>query len=173
MIPQISGGAGRAPAKKIEAAFGISLASLRSRFPLKIADGLLLSSGGTGPLGGIHLGLQHPAAQRLRADPFGPIAWQAAYSAGTHQDERAPFSPHAHAARPANAWTRSASFSQNEAASNPEWFNRTAASPSSVVQWFWMGAVHRRHRIGGTSGRRAAHVAPHFEKQRFLVKRGS
>jgi hypothetical protein len=69
MIPQISGGAGRAPAKKIEAAFGISLASLRSRFPLKIADGLLLSSGGTGPLGGIHLGLQHPAAQRLRADP--------------------------------------------------------------------------------------------------------
>jgi hypothetical protein len=40
-----------------------------SVLPLKIADGLLLSSGGTGPLGGIHLGLQHPAAQRLRADP--------------------------------------------------------------------------------------------------------
>ena len=37
-------------------------------FPLKFADPLLLSSRGTRPLGGIHLSLQHPAAQRLRAD---------------------------------------------------------------------------------------------------------
>src|SRR3954465_2744978 len=40
-----------------------------SHFPLKILDALVLSSRGTRPLGGIHLGLQHPPAQRLRADP--------------------------------------------------------------------------------------------------------
>ncbi len=39
------------------------------QFPLKILDALLLRGGGARPLGGIDLGLQHPAAQRLRADP--------------------------------------------------------------------------------------------------------
>jgi len=70
MKPQISGGAGRAPARKNRGRLQNLVGLLEiSHFPLKILDALLRDSRGTRPLGGIDLGLQHPAAQRLRADP--------------------------------------------------------------------------------------------------------
>ena len=61
-------------AKKIEAAFKISLASRRSAFSLlqPLDLGQLLAAG-TRPRAGVGLGLQHPLTQRLRPDPeLGP-----------------------------------------------------------------------------------------------------
>jgi hypothetical protein len=55
---------------------------------------------GTRPLVGIHLGLQRPPPQRLRSHhrPSGRSPGRRRTPTDTHQGDRAPSSPHAHAA---------------------------------------------------------------------------
>ena len=70
MNPQISGGAGRAPARRkarLPSKF-VGLPQI-SGLPFKVLDPVGFLGGDTWALGAIDLGLQHPPAQRLHTHP--------------------------------------------------------------------------------------------------------